>query len=75
MLRDTVAQHGIRQGLGNLWTPYAAPDPNGQAFPGGFIDQDQKLQGAPIIGRMMDKVIRPDMLGMGRPEPDTRPVI
>ena len=67
MLRDTVAQHGIRQGLDNLWAPYAPPDPNGQAFPGGFIDQGQKLQATPLIGGMVNKVIRPDMLGMGWP--------
>ena len=66
MLRDTVDQHGIRQGLDNLWAPYAAPNPNGQALPGGFIDQGQQLQATTIIGGIVNKVIRPDMMGMGR---------
>ena len=67
MLRDTVEQHGIRQGLDDLWGPYAPPDSNSQAFPSGFIDQGQKLQAMTIIGGIVNKVIRPDVLGMGRP--------
>ena len=40
---------------------------NGQAFPGIFIHDDKETERSPVGRAERDKVIRPDMMAVGRP--------
>ena len=48
---------------------------DGEALPTEFIDDRQHLDGTTIVGAVCHKVIGPDVVAMGGPEPDTRPVV
>ena len=46
-----------------------------QALSAEFVDDRQHLDGAAIVRAVFDKIIGPDMVAMGRPEPDTRSIV
>ena len=45
-----------------------------QAFPGELIDDVEHAELASIVGPALDKVVRPDMVGVFGPKPDARSV-
>ena len=67
MFVDAVDQHGIDQGLDDFSTGEPAPDLDRQAAPGVFIDQSQQPQAAAFMGGVMNEIVGPHVVGMGRP--------
>jgi hypothetical protein len=48
---------------------------DGEPLPTEFIDDRQHLEGTTIVGAVCYEVIGPDVVAMGGPEPDTRPIV
>ncbi len=46
-----------------------------EALPTEFVYDREDPDGTAIMGAVLHKVIGPDMVAMGGPEPDTRPII
>ena len=46
-----------------------------EALPTEFVYDCQDLDGTAVVSAVLHKVIGPDMVTMGGPEPDTRPII
>lgn len=61
-----MADHGNSQGLYDIKVPKPSCYPDGETCPGEFVDEGQQLQAAPVMDRVMDEVIRPDMLCLFR---------
>ncbi len=52
-----------------------AGDPDGQALAGVFVDHIQHPDLPPIVGSGLDEVVRPDVVGPLRTQPDARSVV
>ena len=52
-----------------------ALDADGEAFASELINDAQHAEDLPIMGAILDKVIRPDMTFVRRPEPHARSII
>ncbi len=50
-------------------------DPDRQTLPGELIDDIQCPERSAVMGSLMDKVIRPDVIGEFWPQPNTRAVV
>ncbi len=48
---------------------------NGEALSTEFLDNRQNLDWTTVVGTVCHEIIGPDMMAMGRPEPDTRPIV
>jgi hypothetical protein len=48
---------------------------DGEALPTEFVYDRQDLEGTTVVSAVLHKVVGPDMVAMGGPEPDTRPII
>ena len=44
--------------------------PDGQTFVGKFVDDVEQAEFASIMGALLDEVVRPDVVGALRPQPD-----
>src|ERR1039457_3204972 len=69
VLRDTVHQHHIGQGLDQIVTVQPPCYPDRQALPGVLVNQSQHPQGSPIVGAGADEVVTPDVILPLRPPP------
>jgi hypothetical protein len=49
-----------------------ASHPNGQALMGELVDDIEQTDFAPVMGALLDKVVRPDVIGALCPQPDAR---
>ena len=52
-----------------------APDPDGQALVGELVDHVQQPELAPVMGAILDEVVRPDMVGIVRSQSDARAIV
>src|ERR1039457_2309206 len=75
VLRDTVHQHHIGQGLDQIVTVQPPCYPDRQALPGVLVNQSQHPQGSPIVGAGADEVVTPDVILPLRPQPHTGAVV
>ncbi len=50
-------------------------DPDGDAFPRELIDHIEHADFPAVVRAILDEVVRPDMVGIFRPKPDTRTVV
>jgi hypothetical protein len=48
---------------------------NGEALSTEFVDDRQDLEGTAVVRAVCHKIIGPDVMAMGGPEPDTRPIV
>jgi hypothetical protein len=49
-----------------------AGHPDGQALMGKIVDDVEQADLAPVMGALLEKVVRPDVVGAFCPQPDTR---
>jgi len=49
-------------------------DHDGEALSREFVENCQYLDGTTVVRVVCHEIIRPDMVAMGGPEPDTRPI-
>jgi hypothetical protein len=75
MLRHTLLEHRIRQGLDHPQAVDAPIDPQGQALARVLVNERQNAQAAAIMGLAFYKVETPDMVGPLGPQPDAGSVI
>jgi hypothetical protein len=72
---DPFVEHGVRQRLNDADGVDPASDPDRQALAGELIDQGHQPNTPAIMGRGLDKVEAPDVVGPFRSKPDTGSVI
>jgi len=60
--RNAPLDEKIRQGIDDIGGVELALHSDGQAFPAVFINDVECPEGPAVIGPVMDKVIRPDMV-------------
>lgn len=48
---------------------------NGEALSTEFIDNRKYLDGTTVMSTVCHEIVGPDMVAMGGPEPDTRPIV
>jgi len=75
MLRWTVGHEEIREAIQYVIRIEPSFHYDVQALSAEFVDDRQHLDGAAIVRAVFDKIIGPDMVAMGRPEPDTRSIV
>lgn len=66
MFRDPVDQHDIGKHLAHLGPGETTPDLDGQRFPAEFVEQRRQAPNAPVMGRMMNDIIRTDVIAVAR---------
>ncbi len=75
VLRNALGQHHISQRFDDAKAVDAAGDPDGQTLASELVDQGQKPDPTTIMGLGFDEIVAPDMIAMGRSEPDARPIV
>jgi hypothetical protein len=75
VFRDALGEHHIGQRFDDAKAIDLASNPDGQALASELVDQGQQSDPATIIGLCFDKIVAPDMIAMGRSEPDARPIV
>jgi len=75
MLRWTVGHEEIREAIQYVIRIEPSFHYDVQALSAEFVDDRQHLDAAAIMRAVFDKIIGPDMVTMGRPEPDTRSIV
>ena len=75
MLRWSMGHEEIREAMEHIIGVEPPVHPDGEALPTEFVDDRQHLEGTTIMGAVLYKVIGPDVVAMGGPEPDARPVV
>lgn len=75
VFRNALGEHHIGQRLDDAKAIDAASDPDGQALASELVDQGQQPDPATIMGLRFDKIVAPDMIAVGRSEPDARSVV
>ena len=71
----TVGHEEIREAMEHIIGVEPPLHHDGEALPTEFVDDRQDLEGTAIVSAVFHKIIGPDMVTMGGPEPDTRPII
>ena len=74
MARDAARDERIRQDIDHVDRLELAGDPDRQAFMGELVDDVEHAEPASLVGAILDKVVGPDVVGMLRAQPDTRPI-
>src|SRR5215475_4197919 len=64
----------IREHVDDIDRLEPARYPDSQAFMGELVDDVEQAELAPVMGALLDKIVRPDMVGAFRPQPDARSV-
>jgi len=71
VFRDALGEHHVRQCFDDAKAIDAASNTDGQTLASELVNQGQRSDPATIMGLCFDKIVAPDMIAMGRPEPDT----
>ncbi len=72
--RHAAQDEQVRQHVDDIDRFEPARDPNGQTLVGELIDDVEQADFAPVMGALLDKVVRPNMVGALGPQPDARSV-
>jgi len=75
MFRWPMGHKEISQAMEHVISVEFSFNHNVEALPTEFVYDGQDPDGAAIMGAVLHKIIGPDMVAMGGPEPDTRPII
>lgn len=75
VFRDALGEHHIGQCFDDAEAIDAASNPDVQALASKLVDQGQQPDPATVVGLCLDKIVAPDMIAVGRPEPDARAVV
>ncbi len=75
MFRWAVSEEQLAQHMQHVLAVEPAPDMNGQAFTGKFVDDGQHAECLAIMGAIHDEIVAPDVVSVCRPQPDARSVI
>jgi hypothetical protein len=75
MFRRTVGHKEIREALEDVIGFEVSVYHNGEALSTEFVDDRQYLNRTAVASAVCHEIIGPDMMTMGGPEPDTRPII
>jgi hypothetical protein len=70
-----VGHEEISQALEHVISIELSVNHDVEALPTEFVDDRQNPGGTTIVRAVLHKIIGPDRMATGRPEPDTRPVI
>jgi hypothetical protein len=75
MLRWSMFHEEIREAMEHIIGVEPSLHEDGEVLPTEFVDDRQHLEGTAIMGAVLYKIIGPDVVAMGGPEPDARPVV
>ena len=75
MFRWTVGHEEIREAMEHVIGAKLSLHHNVQALPTEFVDDRQDLEGTAVVRAVCHKIIGPDVMAMGGPEPDTRSIV
>lgn len=75
MLRWPMGHEEVREAMEHVIGVQPSLHHDGEAFSTEFVDDRQDLDGTAIVSAVCHEVIGPDMVAMGGPEPDTRPIV
>jgi hypothetical protein len=75
VLRWTVGHEEVREAMEHVIGAKLPLNHNGEAFSTEFIYDIQYLDWATIVSTVCHEIIGPDMMAMGGPEPDARPIV
>ena len=75
MFRDALGEHHVRQCFNDTEAVDAASNSDGQALASELVDQGQQSDPTTIMGLRFNKIVAPDMIAVGRSEPDARPIV
>ncbi len=75
MFRRTVGHEEIREAMEHVIGAQPSLHHNVEAFPTEFVNDRQNLDGTAVMSAVCHKIIGPDMVAMGGPEPHTRPIV
>jgi hypothetical protein len=75
MLGWSMDHEEIREAMDHIIGVEPSLHEDGEALPTEFVDDRQHLEGTPIVCAVCHKVIGPDVVAMGGPEPDARPIV
>ncbi len=70
-----MSHEEIREGMEHVIGGEPSLDPDGEALLTEFVDDRQDLEGTTIVRAVYHEVIGPDVVAMGGPDPDTRPIV
>src|SRR5580658_5155170 len=74
VFRRAAPDEQVREEIDNIDRFEPAGHSNGQAFMGELVDDIEQPDFATVMGALLDKVVRPDVIGAFRPQPDARSV-
>lgn len=75
MLRWTVGHEEVREAMEHVIGAQLSLNHNGEALSTEFVDNRQYLDWTTVVSAVCHEIIGPDMVAMGGPEPDTRPIV
>ena len=75
MSRHAAQDEQVREHANDVDRIQLAVHPDGQALPGELVDDVEHAILPPIVGAVLDEVIRPDMVRALRPKPDAGTVV
>jgi hypothetical protein len=75
VLGRTVGHEEIREAPEHIVGVESSLNHNGEALSTEFVHNGQDLDWTAVVSAVCHEIIRPDMMAMGGPEPDTRPII
>ena len=69
--RNAAGQHEIGQRLDVIHAVAPSTDPDSQCLPGELVDESKQSQASPIVGRVVNEVVGPDVVGAFGAQPYT----
>jgi hypothetical protein len=75
MFRWPMGHEEIGQAMEHVISDEFSVNHDSEALPTEFVYDREDPDGTAIMGAVLHKVIGPDMVAVGGPEPDTRPII
>ena len=72
MTGNAAQDEQVRKHVDDVSRLEPAGDPDGQALVGELVDDVEHAEFAAVMGALLDKVARPDVVWALRPQPDTR---
>ena len=73
--RHPAKDEQVRESIDHIGRSQSTGYPNGQGFAGELVDDAQHSVCLALVGAIRNEVVRPDMIGMLRPQADARAII
>jgi len=75
MGRRAPVNEQLGQGRQHIFVAKLTGDHQRQALAAGLVDDREDAELAPVVRPCLDKVVRPDVPGIFRPQPNTRAIV